>query len=68
MNAERIKRLRAITSDTSVQSIMDKCLNEIEQLQAEKKELIERIELAIFYLPECPDRAKSFLESALKGE
>jgi len=39
----------------------------IEQLQAENKELIERIKFAIDYLPECPDQAKAFLMPALKG-
>ncbi len=36
-------------------------------LQAENEELKERIELAVDYLPECPDKAKSFLEP-LKGK
>ena len=41
-------------------------ITKIEQLQAENKELLERIELAVDYLPECPDKAKSFLEPAMK--
>jgi len=38
-----------------------------EQLQAENKELLERIEMAADYLPECPDKAKGFLTPALQG-
>ena len=33
-----------------------------EQLQAENKDLMERIELAVGYLPESPDKALSFLK------
>ncbi len=40
----------------------------IKQLRAENKELLERIEVAVDCLPECPDEAKSFLTPALKGE
>jgi len=39
---------------------------EWDKLQAENKELLERIEFAVDYLPECPDKAKSFLITALK--
>ena len=35
---------------------------------AEMKRLKDGIELAIGYLPECPDKAKSFLEGALLPE
>ena len=38
------------------------------QIQTEIKELKERIEFAVDYLPECPDQAKSFLAPALNGE
>ena len=41
-------------------------LNEIEKLQAKNKKLRERIEFAVDYLPECPDKAKSFLVTASK--
>ncbi len=37
-------------------------------LQAENKKLLERIELAVDYLPECYDKAKSFLIPALKDK
>lgn len=42
--------------------------NKNEQLRAEIKALKERIELAIDYLPECPDKAKSFLLPVPKSE
>ena len=34
----------------------------------ENKGLIERIEFAVSYLPECPDKAKSILVPALNPE
>ena len=34
------------------------------KLQAENKDLKERIELAVYYLPESPDKALSFLKPA----
>ena len=38
MEVERIKYFRAMTSDTYVQSMLDECLDEIEQLQAQIKQ------------------------------
>ncbi len=40
---------------------------ENDQLQAENKELKERIEFAVEYLPESPDKALRFLKPVLKG-
>jgi len=39
---------------------------ETKQLQAENKDLMERIELAVGYLPESPDKALSFLKPEQK--
>jgi len=47
---------------------IERAITQIKQLQAEKKELIERIELAVDDLPESPGKAKSFLVPALKGK
>lgn len=38
------------------------------QLQAENEDLKERIKFAVGYLPECPDKAKSFLIPVLKNK
>ncbi len=43
-----------------------KLQKQIDQLQAENKLLRERIETAVEYLPECPDKALSFLKPALQ--
>ncbi len=40
----------------------------INELQAENELLSERIEIAAEYLPECPDKALSFLKPALTGD
>ena len=45
------------------------CLEcQIKHLQAEIKRLKERIEFAVDYLPESPNKAIAFLTPALKGE
>lgn len=50
-----------------VQEILE-ARKQIGQLQTKNKWLKDGIELAIDYLTECPDKAKSFLEGTLKGE
>ncbi len=60
---KQIKQLKA-----DIFKMNDKCVKIRRGFIAKKKELIEQIDLAIFYLPECPDRAKSVLEPALKQE
>ena len=42
--------------------VTDRQKERIEQLKADNKKLIERIDFAIDYLPECPDKALSFLK------
>ncbi len=48
MDAERIKSLYAMTSDSYVQNLLDECLDDIVKLQAEKKELKTKLELFAF--------------------
>ncbi|KKN75912.1 hypothetical protein LCGC14_0376200 [marine sediment metagenome] len=44
------------------------CRAVVEQLQTELAEAKERIELAVDYLPECPDKAKGFLVNPKRGK
>ena len=62
---ERLKDDDCVNIDCS--NHVQKVLLEKEQLEAEVAELKERIELAADYLPECPDKAKSFLVNPKKG-
>ena len=43
----------------------DTAIRIIKQLEAENKELKERIEFAVDYLPESPNKARAFLSPAL---
>ena len=61
--AERIKELKS-----EMEGRLDGADEAIYQLAARSKELKERIEFAVEYLPESPHRALGFLKPVLEGE
>ena len=60
--------MSTIYIDGAVWQVEGKVVEYVKQLRAEIKALLERIDLAVDYLPECPDEAKSFLVPALESD
>ncbi len=72
MDTEQIKQMATDINNVAAESFASGVrhtrrvlLPKIEQLQAKNKELKERIEFAIEYLPMSPNKALGFLEPAL---
>ncbi len=71
MDAERIKKFRSMTSDSYVQSMLDECLDDIGQLQAELERLKDLLRQVTVMYPQFSNikqrRLMMNIEQALKA-